>query len=156
MKEDNASISNMEKRYTLFYLAPRKSKRISIFTKKNYGICRQRLRIRKQRKKTRKNMRSFTKKTGKWMSFWTHLTRYDPHRSQSWLSFRRTSLKCWNRQPKCWKYPISCPLDHRLISVVGIKLKIPSRRRRRSMKLDLIICVRLKILKRELMTYSFF
>ena len=69
MKEDNASITGMEKRYFCFYSESRKSRRTLIFMRKNSEILTLFLKTKRLRRKIRRNIRSSIRKTEKWTNF---------------------------------------------------------------------------------------
>ena len=69
MKEDNSSITGMEKRYSCSYSESRKSRRTSISTRKNSEILTPFLKTKKPKRKIRRNIRSSIRKTEKWTNF---------------------------------------------------------------------------------------
>ena len=68
MKENNGTISNMEKRYFRIHSGPNKSRRTSTSTRRNCVTCKERLRTRRPKKRTKRSTRSSIRKIGKWTS----------------------------------------------------------------------------------------
>ena len=153
MKEDNSSITGMEKRYFCFYSESRKSRRTSIFMRKNWEILTPFLKTKRPRRKIRRNIRFSIRKTDKWTSFWTHLINFGPMRSVSYQNSRRTSLRFLNKLERSLKYQINFPPDPLSLLAEPIKLKIPWLRLKLNMKSGWTVSELWKTLRRGQLTY---